>query len=85
MTLKQKLEKLKTNLEIINEFQETIITDSLENAISSASSISDLKDAISMYSSNLDFQLQLNLSSAISEFQSDDDLDAAKETLLKML
>ena len=85
MTLKQKLEKLKTNLEIINEFQETIITDSLENAISSAISISGLKEAIAIYSSNLDFQLQLNLSSAISEFQSDDDLDAAKEALLKML
>ena len=76
---------MKRHLEIINEFQETIITDSLENAIANASSISNLKDAIAIYSSNLDFQLQLNFSSAISEFQSDDDLDAAKEALLKML
>ena len=83
--LKQKLESLKQNLEVMNEVRKEITTDALENAISNATSISDLKDVISIYSSNLDFELQINLSSVVNEFNSDDDVDSAKEQLLEML
>ena len=82
---KQKLDSLKQNLEVMNEVRKEITTDALENAISNATSISDLKDVISMYSSSLDFELQINLSSVVNEFNSDDDVDSAKEQLLEML
>ena len=85
LVLKQKLESLKQNLEVMNEVRKEITTDSLENAISNATSISDLKDVISIYSSSLDFELQINLSSVVNEFNSDDDVDSAKEQLLEML
>ena len=85
LVLKQKLDSLKQNLEVMNEVRKEITTDALENAISNATSISDLKDVISIYSSNLDFELQINLSSVVNEFNSDDDVDSAKEQLLEML
>ena len=69
----------------MNEVRKEITTDALENAISNASSISDLKDVISMYSSSLDFELQINLSSVVNEFNPNDDVDSAKEQLLEML
>ena len=85
LVLKQKLDSLKQNLEVMNEVRKEITTDALENAISNATSISDLKDVISIYSSSLDFELQINLSSVVNEFNSDDDVDSAKEQLLEML
>ena len=85
LVAKKKLETMKENLQIMNNFVQEITTDALENAIENASSISDLKDVVNNYSTGLDFNLQLNLQSAVDSLNEDTDLKKAKEQLLAML